>query len=91
MSIFQGNGFTVEFLGIQPRSVPTSDTPPQNPPNSITNGPAAKVTIEKSGEVTTLFWPWGWLPVANGGDDGLQNVMYMAKTFADKQVESFGL
>ena len=90
MSTFEGNGYSIEFLGIQPRPVPTGDTPPQNP-DSIHFGPAARVTMEKSGEVTTLFWPWSWLPVANGGDDGLQNVMYMAKTFADKQVESFGL
>ena len=90
MAVLQGNGFTVEFLGIQPRIVPTNDTPPQNP-DSINSAPTAVVTIEKSGETVTIQWPWGWLPVANGGDDGLQNVMYMAKTFADKQVESFGL
>lgn len=86
MSTFEGNGYSIEFLGIQPRPVPTSDTPPQNPPNSITNGPAARVTITKSGEVTTLFWPWSW-----GADDGYQSTMYMAKTFADKQIEYVGL
>jgi hypothetical protein len=31
------------------------------------------------------------LPAANGGDDGLQDVMYMARAFADKQIEAFGL
>jgi hypothetical protein len=87
---FHGNGYTIEFLGIQSRPVPTSDTPPQNP-DSINFGPAAQVTIEKSGAVTVLFWPWGWLPVANGGDDGLQDAMYMAKSFADKQIEVAGL
>jgi hypothetical protein len=85
MSLFQGNGYIIEFLGIIARPAPPGDTPPQNP-DSINFGPAAQLTIEKSGAVTTLFWPWSW-----GSDDRSQNVMSMTKTFADKQVECFGL
>jgi hypothetical protein len=83
---FVGEGYTIEWLGITERPVPTSDTPPANPSDSITNGPAARVTIEKSGEVTTLFWPRAW-----GADDGFQNVMYMANAYARKQIECLGL
>ncbi|MGA8410089.1 MAG: hypothetical protein WB680_23150 [Candidatus Acidiferrales bacterium] len=84
-TMFIGNGYTIEFLGIQPRPVPTGDTPPQNP-DSIHFGPAAQVTMEKSGATTTLFWPWSW-----GSDNGFQGVMSMAKAFADKQIEVAGL
>lgn len=89
--IFVGEGYIIEWLGITERPVPTSDTPPANPRDSITNGPAAKVTIEKSGEVTTLFWPWSWLPVADGGDDGFQSTMSQAHSYARNRIECFGL
>ena len=83
---FVGEGYTIEWLGITERPVPTSDTPPANPPDSITSGPAARVTIEKSGEVTTLFWPWSW-----GADDGYQSTMFMARSYARNRIECFGL
>jgi hypothetical protein len=44
------------------------------------------MTMEKSGEVTTLFWPWSW-----GGDDGFQSTMPMAQFYARNRIECFGL
>lgn len=81
VTTWTGDGYSIEFLGIQPYLEQF-----QIPAVWGTTGPTARVTLEKSGQVTTLQWPWAW-----GSDDGFQNVMSMAKTFADKQIESDGL
>jgi hypothetical protein len=79
-------GYSIEWLGIQPRPEPTSDTAPANPSDSNANGPAARVTVEKSGEVVTLFWPWSW-----GSDDGFQSTLAMAQFYARNRIECFGV
>ena len=84
MSIFQGDGFTIEWLGIQPRLVLTGI-----PSTWDVNAPTAVVTIEKSGEMTTMQWPWGWLPVANDGDDGYQVTTFVAHAYARNRIELF--
>jgi hypothetical protein len=82
---FVATGYTIEFLGIVERPAPTLDTPPQNP-DSINFGPAARVTLEKAGEMVTLFWPWSW-----GADDGFQSTMSHAEAYARNRIECFGL
>jgi hypothetical protein len=80
-----GDGYSIEWLGIQRRLQASIAPTPYFPvPAEVPNIPTAQVTITKSGDVTLIQWPWGWVPVASAGDDGFQDTMFMAKSFADK-------